>query len=112
MSRRHIRIVPVIPALAALLVMMGPRAVDGLPIPGVPGAPGANTQQIAIQAAAKQLTPWVDANQPVIHDFDAVYPTTKALLGTPCSPITDPKVLRPMYQYLGKHLMHSSTCDV
>jgi hypothetical protein len=112
MSARHSHVVPVISALGVLLVVMGPRAVDGLPIPGVPGVPGVNAQQIAIQAAAKQLTPWVDANQPVIHDFDAVYPTTKVLPGKPFSPIADPKVLRPMYKYLGKQLMHSSTGDV
>jgi hypothetical protein len=45
-------------------------------IPGLPGA-----QNLAVQAAAKQLAPYFAANQPVIRDWSAIYPTVTALPG-------------------------------
>ncbi len=46
-----------------------------LPIPGL-SVPG-----IATEAAAKQLAPYFEANQPVIRDWSALYPTVPVLPG-------------------------------
>jgi hypothetical protein len=102
------RIVAVSALFASFLAISEPSSVRGLPIPGVPGVPSVNTQQIAIQGAAKQLTPWVDANQPVIRDWNSVFPTVNVLPGKPFTPLTDPKKLQQIYQYLGRQLTHST----
>jgi hypothetical protein len=63
---------------------------DGFPIPGVPGVPGVNPRDAAIKVAARQFTPWVAANQPIIRDWSAVYPTVTTLPGPAFSPNKDP----------------------
>jgi hypothetical protein len=45
----------------------------------LPGLPG--TQNLAVQAAAKQLAPYFAANQPVIRDWNAIYQTVPGLPG-------------------------------
>ena len=106
------RLTTAIAFLSVLIVAMGPTSVRGLPIPGVPGVPGVDSRQIAIQTAAKQLTPWVDSNQPVIRDWNSVFPTVTALTGKPFSPLADPKKLQQMYESVGSQLAHSTTGTV
>ena len=109
---RTARIDVVLSAFALLAIFAGAKRADGLPVPGVPNPPGVNTQQIAIQAAAKQLTPWVDANQPVIRDWNSLFPTIAVLPGKPFSPFTNPKTLQQLYQDFGNQLLHSTTGSV
>lgn len=63
---------------AALLVRPWPASAQfRLPIPGL------DPQDVATKAAAKELAPYFAANQPVIRDWSALYPTVAALPGRP-----------------------------
>ena len=91
----------------AFAALLGSSRALGLPsIPGVPGVPGVNTQQIAINAASKQLAPWVRANQPIVLDWSAVFPNSPTLPGAPFNPTGDTAAFRTS---LEGQLAHSST---
>lgn len=106
---KFLRMTAVVVAFAGLLLSELHARVDGFPgIPGVPGVPGVNPQQVAINAAARQLTPWVAANQPIIHDWQAVYPTVARLPGSPFSPIKDPSKWKTVRASVLAQLAHSN----
>jgi hypothetical protein len=46
-------------------------------LPGLPGVGGS----VAVKAASKQLEPYFAANQPIVRDWSAIYPTVPALPG-------------------------------
>jgi hypothetical protein len=95
-------------ALTVAAFFLTSRAL-GIGIPGIPGVPGANPQTLAINAASKQLTPWVHANQPILLDWNAVFPITGTLPGAPFAPISDAGKLAQIRQTLQTQLAHSST---
>src|SRR5579872_6873618 len=44
-------------------------------IPGLPGLGG----NVAVKAAAKELAPYFEANQPIVRDWSAIFPTVDSL---------------------------------
>lgn len=76
----------------------------GFPIP----IPGVDPQSIAINAAARQMAPFIAAKAPVILDWNAVFPTVQLLPGRPFSPITG-AVANTRRTDLERQLAHSTT---
>ena len=79
-----LRITVIASAIIAIVMQSRQLRVESFPIPGLPGVPDA--QHVAVQAASKQLAPWVHSNEPIIRDWNAVYPTVATLPGLPFSP--------------------------
>ena len=96
-------------ALLFSIALAAARQISaGFPIPGIPGVPGANPQTIAINAAARQMAPFVAAKVPIILDWNAVYPTVNTLPGRPFAPVTG-AVAMNRRTALQSQLAHSST---
>ena len=70
-------------ALIFVAIINGPIKSAGFPIPGLPGL---DPTGIAVNAASKQLAPFVQQRQPVILDWSAVYPTLDTLPGPAFAP--------------------------
>jgi hypothetical protein len=95
-------------AAAVSSILMAGRA-GGFPIPGIPGIPGIDPQTVAINAAIKQMAPWVRANQPILLDWSALYPNTNTLPGAPFAPASDAASVARIRQLIQGQLAHSST---
>jgi len=96
-------------AVFVVIATLGATRAFGVGIPGIPGVPGVNTQQIAVNAASKQLAPWVRANQPIILDWTAVFPNSGALAGAPFNPVSNASTVASIRQSLQQQLSHSSS---
>lgn len=64
-------------------VLISLALVAGI-FPNIPGLGG----DLPVKAAAKQLAPYFAQNQPVIRDWNAIYPTAPSLPGAPFAPTT------------------------
>lgn len=102
---RHIGIIAAVFALVIAAFVSVGRSAAGFPIPGIPGVP-LDPQTVAINAAAKQLAPYVAAKAPVILDWNSVYPTTQTLPGGPFSPAANQDRFRAS---LERQLAHTTT---
>ncbi|MHB8305924.1 MAG: hypothetical protein ACYDEU_07950 [Vulcanimicrobiaceae bacterium] len=95
-----------IACLAAALLMPFPARAQ-LSFPSLPGA-----GNLAVQAAAKQLAPYVEQNQPVILDWKAIYPTVPVLPGAAFHPTKSLRVQSALEAAVARQLHNSTTGTV